>query len=328
MRASRRPSSHSPPRLVAVRLADLGTGRVETPPANCGRLDQVVGKGRQEFVSVGPQSVPENAACRVHGGGRRRVRHRGPHRPGRRREAACGDGRPSGSGRDVLKCVGLVQHNRVVGREDLRVGEHMKAVEVVVHHQHIHISSLVPGPLGEALRPRRAVRGAGALPPGHAHRLPGPGGRLDVETSPVPVGGLGRPDGQACDLLADPVGLSGRVRRDQLSLLAAGSRGQVGELLAADVIRPALQHRVLERHSQSLRELGKILVHELILEGLGGGGHDSLLPARHQRREVGHRLASAGAGRDYQMPVLVEGRRDRLTHFLLPGSPLAAARHR
>ena len=264
----------------------------------------------------------------VHAVGRRRAPHHGPHRPGRVPEPASGDRNPGGSGCDVLEGVGLVEHDRIVGRQDLRLGEHMQAVEGVVHHQHIRLSSPVAGLLGEALRPRRAVRRARALPPGHAHRLPGPHRRLEVEPGPVAVGGHIGPGGQPADLLADAPGLGGGVRGDQLLLAAAGRRGQVGELLAADVVRPALQHAELERHAQRLGKQGKILVHELVLEGLGGGGHDSLLPARCQRRQVGHRLAGAGAGRHHQMPVLVQGGRDRLAHLELAGPALTATRHR
>ena len=318
---------HRLPRLVAMRLTDLGRGRVETPPTQNGQIHQIVRKGREQLVAVGRKPVAQHPAGTVHVVSRPRIAHRGPHRPGPRREPASRDGHPRGAGRDVLNVVGLVEHDHVVGREDLGVGEHVQAVEVGVHDQHIHVGRRVPGPLREALRPRGAVLCPRALPPGDAHRLPGPGGRLEVESGPVPVRGLVGPSGQPFDFFADSTSLRSRAGRDQLALLTGRGPSQIGQLLEAEIVRPSLEHRELQRLAQCSGELGQVLLHKLILESLGGGGHDRLLAAHRQRRKVGHRLAGAGAGRHHQMPVLVEGYSHGLAHLPLTGTPLPAVRH-
>ena len=276
---------------------------------------------------IGAQPVAEHLARAVHVVGCPRIAHRGPHRPGRRGEPAAGDRHTRGTGGDVLDGVGLVEDDRVVGREYLSVGEHMQAVEVGVHDQHIDVGRRVPGSLSEALRTGRAVLRARALPPGDAHGFPRPVGRLEVETGPVPVRGLLGPIRQPRDLVAGAAGLLSRSGRNQLALLRGGGRGQISELLEADVVRPALQHREPQRRAQSSLQLGQVLVDELVLEGLGGGGYDRLLAAHRDGREVGHRLAGTGAGRDHQVPVLVEGNRHGFAHLPLSGALLPAARH-
>jgi len=58
-------------------------------------------------------------------------------------------------------------------------------------------------------------------------------------------------------------------------------------------------------------------VEELILQILGAGGDEHLLPAQQRRHQVGEGLAGAGAGLGDEQAIIVQRRRHRLGHFLL-----------
>ena len=75
-----------------------------------------------------------------------------------------------------------------------------------------------------------------------------------------------------------------------------------------------------------LGEEGQVLAGQLVLQGLGGGGHHRA-PAREDRRhQVGERLACAGAGLHGHVLALRDPEPHGLGHGALAEPGLAAAR--
>ena len=78
-----------------------------------------------------------------------------------------------------------------------------------------------------------------------------------------------------------------------------------------------------------LGEEGKVVVGQLVLEGLGGGGDDGAPTGEEGRHEVGERLAGARTGLDGEVfgsPDACDDLGHRPGHGLLAGTPLAAVR--
>ena len=170
----------------------------------------------------------------------------------------------------------------------------VEAVEVEVHHDDVGLLGPLAGRLGEAHATARAARRARALLGRHAHRAPRPLGRLHVELGAVAASRWWRPSRRGA---AAPRPAPARPRRRG----RAGPRPcpaveQLVEALHAQVVRPALQQRPLEAVAQVPLEERQVLAGQLVLQRLGGGGHDGGALREDRRHEVGERLARAGAG--------------------------------
>ena len=99
----------------------------------------------------------------------------------------------------------------------------------------------------------------------------------------------------------------------------------LGRPLAAEVVAPALQHGEGEGPVARRGHGREVLLAQLVLEGLGGRGHDDLATREHGRHHVGQRLAGAGAGLDHQVPPAVDGPAHGLGHLELARPLLPAA---
>ncbi len=85
------------------------------------------------------------------------------------------------------------------------------------------------------------------------------------------------------------------------------------EAMAAQVARAPLQQRQVRRRAQGLDQPRQIAQEELVLQALGGGGHQRAPPRQQQRHQVREGLADAGAGfGDERAPPLQRvGHRER-----------------
>ena len=90
--------------------------------------------------------------------------------------------------------------------------------------------------------------------------------------------------------------------------------GHLRHPLPADVVGPALEHRELEGHAEGSHEVGEVPGGQLILEGLGGGGHHRPGAENQRRDQVGQALAGAGARLNDQVALAPDGVRHRLGH--------------
>ena len=85
------------------------------------------------------------------------------------------------------------------------------------------------------------------------------------------------------------------------------TKAQTKRTADTEVIDPPLQDREREGPAQVGGEEGEVVGGQLVLEGLGCGGHDRR-PAREDGgHEVGEGLAGAGRGLDHQLTATVEG---------------------
>ena len=248
--------------------------------------------------------------------------------------ARCGDRPPDlpvrqlvgqrvGHGGDEL--VGLVEHDGVALRQHLHTGEHVEGEQRVVGHDDIGLLRRLARLLAEAVDPVRAPA-AEALPGADRHLAPG--AVLDREGHLVPVAarGLARPLTQLEHLGTQAGG--GTVEQG-LRLVLPRPRTAV-HLLQADVVATALRQRVrrgpAQDRGQGLHQARQVLVDELGLQCLGGGGHHDPLAGRERGHQVGQRLAGAGAGLHEQVLARSQRGGDRLDHVPLAG-PLLRPRH-
>jgi hypothetical protein len=74
-----------------------------------------------------------------------------------------------------------------------------------------------------------------------------------------------------------------------------------------------------------LGQKGQVLGGQLVLEGLGGGGHHHPAARPDGGEQVGERLARPRARLDHQVALLVDGPGHGLGHGQLAGPVLAAA---
>ena len=114
-----------------------------------------------------------------------------------------------------------------------------------------------------------------------------PSGGAPASGSAAASGLLGRRHGS---------GLVGPARPLVAQLGLDPARAHLGHPLAADVVAASLEHGEVERHRQPQAGLDQrqVLVGQLVLQRLGRGGHDDLLPAQRGRDEIGQRLARPG----------------------------------
>ncbi len=236
---------------------------------------------------------------------------------------------------------------RLVEDDDLVLGEHRPAagevrpVEVGVDDHDVGRRGAVAGGFGEAAAARRAVVGARALPRTHAQHVPGPIRRLEAQVGPVPTGRRLRPGHQATHLvdqtlwrclgLGPPRPLVAlrlvRPARSRVAELRLDpTRPHLGHPLAADVVAPPLQDGEVQRDGEAEPRLDRrqVLLGELVLQRLGGGGDDHLPAAERRRDEVGQRLAGAGTGLDDEVCPRHQRLGHRPAHLLLLGAVLTA----
>jgi hypothetical protein len=230
--------------------------------------------------------------------------------------------------------VRLVDDEQLVRRHDVSIREHVDREQAVVGDDDVGFAGPNPRRLGEAVHPVRAARRADALAGRHRHQPPGR--VVDARIELVAVAGLGArgPVAQSLDLLADPAGLAepagaaaAGVEKRIVGLVgrAAFQPGQTQVVVATlehSERGPAAQHR-LDRVGES----GQVVVHQLGLQGEGGGG-DHHRPVHQQRRhQIRQRLAGAGAGLHQQVLTRLRGPRHGIGHPLLAGA-FDAAGHR
>ena len=193
--------------------------------------------------------------------------------------------------------MGLVDDKGVVLGEHLSPGAQVGAEKVEVDDDDVGRGRLRAGCLREALAARGAATRAWALVRGDAQARPGQSRRLEIELGPVPARCRLGPLNEPSHLLAHLPG-RGRSRRAApgRTALGIGSRCQLGtdrleptrgvhalllaeslelvEALATQVVRAPLQHGPSHGAAEATGDEGKILVGELVLEGLCGGGDD------------------------------------------------------
>ena len=285
----------------AQRRPDLRRHRPPKPPAH------VLGQGRRQLLPGAVETVHQLL-----------VGHDRLHRPSCVGEAAGAEVQAEGGGDDVLQLVGLVDHHHVVVGEDGSPRLQVEPVQVQVHHHHVGLAGRRPGLLGETGPALRAPLGARALFGGDAHRRPRRRRRFPVQLGPVTgLAGLG-PSGQSAQLrLRRPVG-----QAVEGELITAAR--YLGHPLPADVVGSALQHGEGKRRIEVTSQERKVLARQLVLQGLGGGGHHDPLARQDGRHQVGERLPRAGPSLHRQVPLLFDGAHHRLGHLDLAGAGLTA----
>ena len=253
---------------------------------------------------------------------------------------------PEARRHDLLELVRLVEDDDVVLGQHHSAAGQVGAVEVRVHDHDVGGRRTVAGGLGEAASSRGAVEGAGALPGADAYHVPGPVGGLEAEVGPVPAGRRLRPGHQAAHLVDQALGWrrggvgSLRVRtrtrtrlgfvrppRSRVTQLGLDpARADLGHPLAAEVVAPPLQDGEVQRDGQTQSRLDEreVLLGQLVLQRLGGGGHDDLPAAEGGGDEIGQRLARPRAGLDDEMRPGDQRLGHGTAHLLLLGAVLPA----
>ena len=97
------------------------------------------------------------------------------------------------------------------------------------------------------------------------------------------------------------------------------------QLIAAEIIRPALHVADAQRSQQRLQK-GHVAEKELLLQILGSGGDNDPLPGAQCRQQVGQRLAGPGARFDDQMLAFLQAAFHRPRHIQLPAPELIGQR--
>ena len=100
-------------------------------------------------------------------------------------------------GDTVSQLVRLIDDEKFVFGQDAGFGDGVDGQQGVIGDDHIGLSGLGAGLLGEAVRAVRAARHAEAFPRGDAHLGPGPVRHTGAYVVAVPGLGLRRPGGQA-----------------------------------------------------------------------------------------------------------------------------------
>ena len=114
-------------------------------------------------------------------------------------------------------------------------------------------------------------------------------------------------------------------------VLEKRSVGGVGvQFSQAEVIAPSLHQHGAKLVLTMMLQKGNVLLNQLFLEvdGVGGNHHPLLVPHRPEccGKQVGERLAGAGACLDHRHPFLVEGLRQVERHSGLFGAVLVAGK--
>lgn len=191
-----------------------------------------------------------------------------------------------------------------------------------VHHHQVSLGGPLTGLLGEAGVSRGAARGTRAFQGTHTELAPCVGPRFEGQLGPVPGWRAVGPGQQTTYLV--PQTLVDRFRIIEAQLLPAP--GHLHRPLAAEVIGPTLENGIAEGPAQLVSQEWQVLAAQLVLEGLGGGGHDHPLTGEDGRNQVGQRLTGASAGLDHQVPAGGNGPGYRLGHDPLAFPGLASAR--
>ena len=208
--------------------------------------------------------------------------------------------------RGVGELMRLVENDRIARRQQL--GEpfvaqyHVGEEEVVVDDDHIGVERGLARLQHEALRVVGAVA-AQAVVAGRRDERPDRGVLGHVGEFAA-VAGLARPR-ERDDLRQVPC----IVARRQPALA-----GGPLQMMVADVVRAAFQHRESDGSAQRGADERKVALEELVLQRLGAGGHDDLAAVEQRRHEVREGLAGAGSGLGDERRVRGDGLRDRLGH--------------
>ena len=167
------------------------------------------------------------------------------------------------------------------------------------------------------------------------HRHLPPRRVVDARVELVAVAGLGlrRPSPQALDLLAEPAGLAqplpvprGRRRVVEEACRSGSSSAALLQLGQAQVVVASLEHGeggpAAEHRLDRVGEPGQVVVDELGLQRQGRGRDHHRAVDQQRRRQVGQRLAGAGAGL-HQQVLAVRRRppRSRRPSAAGPGGP-------
>ncbi len=294
--------------------AQGGCGGVELGAELTELVDQGAGRGVEPRADQPVEHVGQPGAHGEKVGDQRVVGEHAADGVGAGTDPAGGELGARRGGDDLLEAVGLVEHDQVVGRQHDAAGGDMRAVEVGVDHDDVGLGRPAAGRLGEARLALGALGGAGALLGADADRLPHHGAGLDRQLCPVADLGLVGP------LEHGPQ--SGVVGLDVEAALAVGE--QLGHALAAHVVGPALEHGPPEA-AEVLVEERQVLLAELVLQRLGGGGHHDAGSRLDGGDQVPKRLARAGARLDHQVSPRFERGRHGFGHLALPVAHLAAA---
>ena len=162
--------------------------------------------------------------------------------------------------------------------------------------------------------------------------------RLEGEFGPVADGCVLGPPDQAPDLFGDGGGIGGvglgtggqrvvgirGICRPGGERQLASSAADLGYPLAAHIVAATLEYGEGEAVVGGGGHQGEVLVGQLVLQRLGGGGHDDLFARERSRHEVGERLAGSGTRLDDEIAAAGHGGGDRDGHLDLSGAGLAA----
>ena len=170
----------------------------------------------------------------------------------------------------------LVEDDGVVLGQHAAAGGQVGEVERVVRDHEVRLARLARA-LGEAAREERAAA-AGATVGADRELGPERLRRLDLELGAVAGLGLGEPGLQ-------------RLERLLVARVAKQHRAEALELLAADIVLAALEHRDPDLAPERARRRGHVLGEQLLLERLRRGRDDDALPRLERRQQVGEALA-------------------------------------
>ncbi len=295
------------------------------------RRQGVEGVGRQALSQSGPDPIDQGAGPSLAAAGELLdegvVSDQPSDHPRQTGEVGCADVGTRRRGQDVLDLVRLVEDRHIVGGKYPAPVSQVEPVEVVVDDDHVGLGRVPSGPFGEAVVAAGALARAGALAWSHRDGLPHPPGRFLLEVGPV--AGVGRL-GPTTQRLPSTSGETARCRRRVVDAgeveLGVGGAGLV-ETLETQVVGPALEHRPGQLSVGHPGHQRQVLVGQLILEGLGRGGHDRSSARFDRGHEIGQGLARSRTRRDDQMGVVLDGPGHGHGHLLLPGSLLARLEH-
>ncbi len=183
--------------------------------------------------------------------------------------------------------------------------------QVMIDDHHIRFLGTAPRLHQVASAPFRTALAETIVAAG-GHRRPHGSIFRQVELSHVPAPGDRGPIAHLEQLLAQldepaPMVLQGHI-----------------EPVAAQIVRPPLEHGDADRDVQNLAHQGKVAVEKLILEVSGAGGDQDLATGKQGRNKIGKGLAGAGTGLADEAPAFYQELRHRLRHGLLLGTVIVA----